>query len=77
MPDPVSCFAITSDDGSLCRARANFTIRVANRFNLAASSFALNDMRHRGYANALYFDGHVAPKKFKDYLLKDFDGINN
>ena len=37
----------------------------------------MNDMRHRGYANALYFDGHVAPKKFKDYLLKDFDGINN
>jgi prepilin-type N-terminal cleavage/methylation domain-containing protein/prepilin-type processing-associated H-X9-DG protein len=45
--------------------------------NLNPGARMLNDMRHRGYANALYFDGHVAPKKFKDYLLKDFDGINN
>ena len=44
---------------------------------LNPSARMMNDMRHRGYANALYFDCHVAPKKFKDYLLKDFDGINN
>ncbi|HEV8606214.1 MAG TPA: prepilin-type N-terminal cleavage/methylation domain-containing protein [Tepidisphaeraceae bacterium] len=44
---------------------------------LNASARMMNDMRHRGYANALYFDGHVAAKKFKDYFLKDFDGINN
>lgn len=37
--------AITSEGESLGMARANITIRVANRFNRAASSFALDDTR--------------------------------
>src|SRR6266480_3968535 len=44
--------------------------------NLNPSARMMNDRRHRGNANALYFDGHVAAKAFKDYFLKDFDGIN-
>ena len=44
---------------------------------LNPSARMMNDRRHRGNANALYFDGHVAAKPFKDYLLKDFASINN
>lgn len=47
----------------------------SNKLN--PTSRMLNDQRHRGKANALYLDGHVAAKPFKDYTLKDFDSINN
>jgi len=41
------------------------------------NSRMLNDPRHKGKANALYLDGHVSAKPFKDYTLKDFESINN
>jgi prepilin-type N-terminal cleavage/methylation domain-containing protein/prepilin-type processing-associated H-X9-DG protein len=44
---------------------------------LNPGSRMMNDKRHRGNANALYFDGHVAAKPYKDYFLKDFFAINN
>jgi prepilin-type processing-associated H-X9-DG protein/prepilin-type N-terminal cleavage/methylation domain-containing protein len=47
----------------------------SNKLN--PNSRMLNDQRHRGKANALYLDGHVAAKLFKDYIMKDFDSINN
>lgn len=39
---------------------------------LNPNSRMLNDMRHRGMCNALFFDGHVAAKHFRLYTMKDF-----
>jgi prepilin-type processing-associated H-X9-DG protein/prepilin-type N-terminal cleavage/methylation domain-containing protein len=33
----------------------------------------MNDDRHRGRVNVLYFDGHVETKRFRDLKPKDFD----
>ncbi len=41
--------------------------------NLNTGARMMNDNRHRGNANALFFDGHVTGKPFKHYTLKDFD----
>jgi prepilin-type processing-associated H-X9-DG protein len=50
--------SIVCIDGA--RAGADFTCQSANSWPAAAP---LISYRHRGYANALFFDGHVAPVK--------------
>lgn len=47
----------------------------SNKLN--PTSRMLNDNRHGGKANALYLDGHVSAKPFKNYTMDDFDSINN
>jgi prepilin-type processing-associated H-X9-DG protein len=53
--------------------QANQLPTDANGAKNADTARVLNDERHRGRVNILYFDGHAGTKHYREMTTRDFD----